>query len=420
MRRAARASPLASLTSPPWKWTATLAAPRISPRMRSTSAGVLWTAPLGLNVPSGPMLTKCSPRSGAGMGRRYAAGRGRVNCSRWPATSRLSGSPCSGEAAGHTDDEDRWGCRPPGPPASRGVAQPLRLGQRLELLERVVLDLPDALARDVERPPDLLQRVRPRARQAEAHLDDLALALRQRVQRLAHVLAAEVLGRHLEGRLGGLVLDEVAQLGLFLLADRLLERDRLLRHAQDVAHLAHRALQLARDLLRQRLAAELLHELALHVDDLVQLLDHVDGDADRAALVRDRPRHRLADPPGRVRGELVAAPVVELLHRADEAERALLDEVQERQAAAQVALGDGHDEAQICLDHLLLGHQVPALDAPRQLDLAVGREQRHLADRPQIEPQRIQAGLDRQVDLGLARAFSRVLAGLGLRGSDRL
>ena len=42
------------------------------------------------------------------------------------------------------------------------VAQPLRLGQRLELLERVVLDLADALARDVERPPDLLQRARPR------------------------------------------------------------------------------------------------------------------------------------------------------------------------------------------------------------------------------------------------------------------
>src|SRR3954464_13617112 len=35
-----------------------------------------------------------------------------------------------------------------------GVAQPLRFGQRLELLERVVLDLADALARDVERPPD--------------------------------------------------------------------------------------------------------------------------------------------------------------------------------------------------------------------------------------------------------------------------
>ena len=40
------------------------------------------------------------------------------------------------------------------------------------------------------------------------------------------------------GRLGLLVLDEVAELGLLLLADRLLERDGELGHAQDLAHLA--------------------------------------------------------------------------------------------------------------------------------------------------------------------------------------
>src|SRR3954469_12889046 len=124
-----------------------------------------------------------------------------------------------------------------------GVAQPLRLGPRLELLHRVVLDLADPLASDVERAADLLERPRPAAGEAEAHLDDLALALRQRRQRAVDVLLAEVLRRDLERRLGRLVLDEVAELGLVLLADRLLERDRLLGHAQDVAHLARRALE---------------------------------------------------------------------------------------------------------------------------------------------------------------------------------
>ena len=109
------------------------------------------------------------------------------------------------------------------------------------------------------------------------------------------------------------------------------------------------------DLLRRRLAAERLDELALDVDDLVELLDHVDRDADRPALVGDRARDRLADPPRRVRRELVAAAVVELLDRADEAQRALLDEVQEGQAAAEVALGDRDDEAQVGLDHVRLG-----------------------------------------------------------------
>src|SRR5437660_3195731 len=63
--------------------------------------------------------------------------------------------------------------------ALRGVAQPLGLGQRLELLERVVLDLPDPLTGDVERAADLLERVGPLAGQPEAHLDHLALALGQ-------------------------------------------------------------------------------------------------------------------------------------------------------------------------------------------------------------------------------------------------
>ena len=166
------------------------------------------------------------------------------------------------------------------------------------------------------------------------------------------------------------------------------------------------------DLLGRRLAAERLDELALDVHDLVELLDHVDRDADRPPLVRDRARDRLADPPGRVRGELVAAPVVELLDRPDEPERALLDQVQERQPAPEVALGDRDDEAQVGLDHLLLGVQVAALDPLGQRDLALGREQLHAADRAQVEPQRVQARLDREVDLGLARRVRALLARL--------
>ena len=121
------------------------------------------------------------------------------------------------------------------------------------------------------------------------------------------------------GRLGLVVLDEVAELGVLLLADRLLERDRVLGHAQDLAHLVGRHLELLGDLLGQRLAAEALDELALDVDDLVQLLDHVHRDPDRARLVGDRTGHRLADPPGRVGRELEALAVVELLDRPDQA-----------------------------------------------------------------------------------------------------
>src|SRR3954447_13270796 len=87
------------------------------------------------------------------------------------------------------------------------VAEALGLGKRLELLEGVVLDLPDPLARHVERAADLLERVRACARQPEAHLDDLTLTLGEGVERPADVLFAEVLGRHLERGDRGVVLD---------------------------------------------------------------------------------------------------------------------------------------------------------------------------------------------------------------------
>jgi hypothetical protein len=140
--------------------------------------------------------------------------------------------------------------------------------------------------------------------------------------------------------------------------------------------------------------------LAFDVGDPVQFLDHVDGDADRPRLVGDGAGHGLADPPRRVGRELVALAVVELLDRADQAERSLLDEVEEGETSAEVALRDRHDEAQVRLDHLRLRAHLAALDPLGQADLLVGGEQRHLADLAQVEPQRVQRRLDGEVQLG--------------------
>jgi hypothetical protein len=152
------------------------------------------------------------------------------------------------------------------------------------------------------------------------------------------------------------------------------------------------------------------------VHDLVELLDHVHRDADGPALVGDRARHGLANPPRGVRGELVAAAVVELLDGADEAQRTLLDQVQERQAAAEVALGDRDDQPQVGLDHRLLGGHVAALDALGERHLLLGGQQRDAADRPQVEPQRVQRRLDGEVDLRLLAGFGRRRWRLALGG----
>ena len=80
----------------------------------------------------------------------------------------------------------------------------------LELLQRVVLDLADPLARDPERPADLLERPRLLPAQPVAHLDHLALAVRQRVERTLDVTSAERERCGVVRRLGALVLDEAS------------------------------------------------------------------------------------------------------------------------------------------------------------------------------------------------------------------
>src|SRR5262245_29549780 len=96
------------------------------------------------------------------------------------------------------------------------VLEPLRLRQRLELLQRVVLDLADALTGDPERAADLLECARLLALEAEPQLDHLPLPVGKRVERALDVLPPQRERGLLVRRLGRLVLDEVAELGLLL------------------------------------------------------------------------------------------------------------------------------------------------------------------------------------------------------------
>ena len=161
--------------------------------------------------------------------------------------------------------------------------------------------------------------------------------------------------------------------------------------------------------------ASSVRELALDAPDAVELLDDVHRHADRAALVGERASDRLADPPGGVGRELVAAAVVELLDRAHEADRALLDQVEERQPLLAVVLGDRDDEADVGLDHVALGAQVAALDALGELDLLRRGEQLGAADVAQEALQRIaREHLDRVHRLVVVVGV-RLGVGVGLR-----
>src|SRR5450830_787754 len=174
---------------------------------------------------------------------------------------------------------------------------------------------------------------------------------------------------------GATVFDEVAEVAVLLLPDRSLEGHGLLGDLDDLADLLggdHHLLALAhgfRDLFDRRLAPELLQERLGNADQAVDRLDHVDRDPDRAGLVGYGAGYRLADPPGGVRGELVALLVVELLDRADESDVPFLNQIEEGHTAADVLLRDRDDQPQVRGSQLF---SCVAADAD-QLAAAVGQ-----------------------------------------------
>src|SRR5512133_775808 len=239
--------------------------------------------------------------------------------------------------------------RPPQPALTAAlgldVLQRLSLCQRAQLLQALVLDLPDPLARDVERPSDLVQRARMLAIQPVAELENSSLAGREAAQHAPQRRFAQLhLGNFVRQSLV-LVREEVTELGFLVVADRLLERHRRLRAPPDRLDLGGVELELVADLPGIGFAPELGAQLPLRSHDLVQLLDDVDRHPDRPCLVGKRPGDCLANPPGRVGRKLEPLTVIELLGGTNEADRALLDQVEERQTLVPVLLRDRDDKA---------------------------------------------------------------------------
>ena len=286
--------------------------------------------------------------------------------------------------------------------------------------ERTLLDLARPLGGDTELAAGLGERLGLLVTGAEAHLDHVALLIRQARDRVQQRLRAQLLVDLLVNR-GGLERDEVAQRRVAVLADRLVERhDRAIRLA-DLDHVGQRQVGSRGDLLVARLVPKLRGELALHAAHLPGQLRHVDGQADGAARVLEAALYRLTDPQGRVGGEAEALAPVELLDRADEPKHALLDQVAEGQALALVPAGLGDHEAQVRVDHPILGDEVALLDALRQLDLLMRLEQGVLARLAQEQLQRVERGVNLVVRglLGARSLRSRTRDG-SFRGHNQL
>src|SRR5699024_7703949 len=260
-----------------------------------------------------------------------------------------------------------------GGPASRKaharvqvVTEYLRTRRVAELRHRLALDLPDTFASDPVDLADLVQGLRLAVGEPETHGDHTGLTLGERVQDRVQLLLQEREADRL-ARLNGLgVLDEVTELAVAVLTQRGVQRNGFAAVLLDFDNLFGGHVEFLGQLLRERLSSQVLEHLALDTSKFVYDLDHVHRDTDGACLVGHRSGDGLADPPGGISGELETLGVVELLHRTDQPQVALLDQVQEQHAATGITLGQGHDQTQVGLEQVLLG-AATVLGDPLQL-----------------------------------------------------
>src|SRR6185369_10113613 len=88
---------------------------------------------------------------------------------------------------------------------------------------------------------------------------------------------------------------------------------------------------------------------------LIDRLDHVYRYPNRPRLVRNRPRDRLANPPGGIRGKLVTTPPFKLIDCLHQTDVAFLDQIEELQTAICIFLRDRYDQPQVRLNQFAFG-----------------------------------------------------------------
>src|SRR5215207_2336215 len=170
-------------------------------------------------------------------------------------------------------------------PGSGGLGEAGHLARAGEALERLVLNATHPLRREPELPAGLAQGGRVVPVDAVAQLDHLPLLVGERPECAAHRLFAQA-DLDLLGRLALLAREEIAELGVPLLADRAVEACDRARGIARLLELDDRDVGRLRDLLIGRRAPQLHDELALNACDLALALSDVHRNADRAPLVR--------------------------------------------------------------------------------------------------------------------------------------
>src|SRR5262249_19700716 len=152
----------------------------------------------------------------------------------------------------------------------------------LQLADGFGLDLPYALASDLEDAADLFQRVGVAILQAVAEADDFPLAPGERLQQILDLLPQNHVISTVDRIVTGLIFQELAKTRVLAVADRPVEADGMPADVQDAADLFQRQAGLLRDFFGRSFTAKFLQEPLLDIPQLAEHVDHVDRNADRA------------------------------------------------------------------------------------------------------------------------------------------
>src|SRR5574337_856027 len=223
-----------------------------------------------------------------------------------------------------------------------------------EFPQRLGLDLSDPLAGDVELLAHFLQGMIASISKPETELQNLLLPFRQCPKHLLGLTAQVHADDGLDRGDRSFILDEVTEMRSFLLPDGCFQRDRFLSDLQDFSDLSNRQVDLLGDLLRGGLPAIFLNQVPGGASQLVDGLDHMNGDPDGASLIGNGSRDGLADPPGGIRAELISSLVFKFIHRPHQADVPFLDQVKKLEPPIGVFLRDADYKTEVGLHHLLL------------------------------------------------------------------
>ena len=174
------------------------------------------------------------------------------------------------------------------------------------------------------------------------------------------------------------------------------------------------------DVIGARLVIGVRLQVALGAQHDVELLDHMDRQSDGARLVHDPALDALANPPGGIGRKAKPSLRVEFFDGVDQAEIALLDQIEQRHPAIGVVLGDVHHQAQVVLDHALTRAEITGLGQTRAVQLLLRAQEGGMADVVEVQLCRVREKVGAGVILLGELLIRRRFAGELVRGGVRV